>query len=249
MLLTRMYGNLSKNLAGGSPLDLQGLNPITGDELDWEADGMIPEEFATVVPTNDWFDAIGFRSPQQAQEAMGSLNLSSITAAGPGRQGSGGDWFRTGQAPNNYANRHHPLYQARAAFVAEQVAPTIQKLFPGMSVQGQNYYRPPGGGGGQAANSDHQSAGALDIFGTPEQMAAVRDWLVLQPWVSFVRYNSPHHYDHVHVSIDLGWVAQNAYGGTPPPIGEATDADRAGAEPTTPAPKLPPTRGAGVRPV
>src|SRR5690606_4759409 len=93
-------------------------------------------------------------------------------------------------------------------------------------------YRPPGGGGGQAKNSDHQSAGALDIFGPEHVLDAIRDWAIQQPWVSFVRWKSPYHYDHVHISVDIGWVAENFFGGgkATSPVFVDTDTRRGGTD-------------------
>lgn len=246
-LLTAIYDQLSHRIAGGTRPDLNLVNPVTGEPIDTETEGFLPEEIERELPTADeWFDPVLFRDPDKFDVSTVPKSASS----GAGREGDGLDWFRSGQAPNNYANRNHPLYQSRAEFVAKHVAPTIQELFPGMTIQGQNYYRPPGGGGGQAKNSDHQAAGALDVFGTAEQMTALRNWAVNQPWVSFVRYNSPYHYDHVHMSVDLGWVAENYYGGkTPPPIsaGSVTETDNSATVETPELPSGPGGTAGGVR--
>lgn len=239
-LLTAIYDQLSHRFAGGRRPDLNLVNPVTGEPIEVDTEGLLPEDIEAMLPTAEqWFDPVMFRDPER-------FDLSAIpktASGGAGREGEGLDWFRSGQAPSNYANRNHPLYQARAEFISKHVAPTIADLFPGMKVTGQGYYRPPGGGGGQAKNSDHQSAGALDVFGTPEEMAALRNWAVNQPWVSFVRCNSPYHYDHVHISVDLGWVAENYYGGkTPPPVDSSTVAEADQARRTTAAPDV-----AGVR--
>jgi len=232
-LLLAQFNAVSNAIAGGQRIDVNEVLP-TGER--WNPlEGMLPDE----VTFPDQFDPATFAMADPNRPD--SFNLANIPAAGTGagREGKGLDWFRAGQAPDNYANRNNPLYRARADFVSKHVAPTIAEAFPGMTVTGQGYYRPPGGGGGQAKNSDHQSAGALDVFGTPEEMAALREWAVTQPWVSFVRCNSEHHYDHVHLSVDIGWVAHNYFsGGTVPDM-------KVPSQETMAAPELPETEQPG----
>lgn len=218
-LLAAQFERLSNQIAGGQRVHPDALLPVDPNE------GLFLDEYLPHLPPNAELEALSqlITDPTVAEEGLGQgFDPSQLGGyVSEGRDGNGYDWYRSGQAPNNYSNRNHPLYQARAEFVSNVVAPTIQRLFPGMNVTGQNYYRPPGGGGGQAQNSDHQSAGALDIFsqykvGTAEQkeeLRALRDWAAQQPWVSFVRCLSPHHWDHVHLSVDINWVRDNAYNG------------------------------------
>ena len=241
-MLRLLYERLSDQIAGGARTNVNLLGPL-GQEIDPEFEGMLPDDLDFEPPVTLLDPTVfGLADPNAPQGSIAESALQSAisesalqsairsSANVQGRAGKGGDWFRTGQAPNNYANRNHPLYKARAQFVADIVAPTIKQLFPEATVTGQNYYRPPGGGGGQAKNSDHQSAGALDIFGPEHVLDAIRDWAIQQPWVSFVRWKSPYHYDHVHISVDIGWVAENFFGGgkATSPVFVNTDTRRSG---------------------
>lgn len=232
-MLRLLYERLSDQIAGGVRANVNLLGPL-GQEIDPEFEGILPDDL-NFEPPATLLDPTVFRlaDPNAPKGSIAESVLQSAISSPAnvqGRAGKGGDWFRTGQAPNNYANRNNPLYKARAQFVADVVAPTIKQLFPEATVTGQNYYRPPGGGGGQAKNSDHQSAGALDIFGPEHVLDAIRDWAVQQPWVSFVRWKSPYHYDHVHISVDIGWVAENFFGGgkATSPVFVNTDTQRRG---------------------
>lgn len=234
-MLRLLYERLSDQIAGGMRTNVNLIGPL-GQEIDPEFEGILPDDLNFEPPVTLLDPTVFMLADPNAPR--GSISESVLQSAirssanVQGRAGKGGDWFRTGQAPNNYANRNHPLYKARAQFVADVVAPTIKRLFPEATVTGQNYYRPPGGGGGQAKNSDHQSAGALDIFGPEHVLDAIRDWAIQQPWASFVRWKSPYHYDHVHISVDIGWVAENFYGGgkATSPVFVDTDTRRGGTD-------------------
>jgi hypothetical protein len=212
-LLTQVFDSVSNELAGGrvNPADL-----LPG--ADDPNEGSVPAEFLPGVETFDWFDPTVWSNA--TPDAVTPTDLTAITAAtGAGTDGEGLDWFRAGEAPNNYVNRNNPLYVARKDFIVS-VAPKLEQMFD-VSVEGSaGYYRPPAAAdaapGGRSPNSDHYSAGAVDVYGTPEQLTGLRDWLVEQPWTAFVRYASESHQEHLHLSVDLGWVANNYYGGNTP---------------------------------
>ena len=209
-LLESVYDRLSQELAGGQRSHPDDLVPWASDPME----GSTPDDFIPEVDFSSWFDPTVWAGANP--EEMGQIDLSSIPAAsGPGKPGKGLDWFRTGEAPNNYTNRHNPLYVARREF-AVAIAPELQRMF-GVSVGGAGYMRPPhpddAKPGGRSHNSDHYSGGALDITGDPAKLDQLRDWLIEQPWVSFVRWRSESHHDHLHVSIDIGWIAQNYFQG------------------------------------
>jgi hypothetical protein len=205
-LLTQMFSALSDRIAGGQRSDARDLLP---EVLDPD-EGTIPEEFLADVTEVEYFD------PTTATPAdVAAFDINSVKpGTGAGKEGKGLDWFRKGEAPNNYANKDNPLYRARREF-AMAIAPQLEELF-GVSAQGSaGHMRKPSSGdaaaGGRSANSDHYSGGALDLFGTKEEMVALRNWAIEQPWVSFVRCQSESHHDHVHLSIDLGWVKENFF--------------------------------------
>lgn len=210
-ILTQIFDRLSRQVAGGLRSDPRDLLPEALDPLE----GTIPEEFLPDVASFDWFDPTVWAraDPNDVSE----VDLGKITpSTGQGRKGKGMDWFRGGEAPNNLSNRHNPLYQSRREF-AVQLAPRIEELF-GVSAEGSaGYLRPYNAShaapGGPSGNSDHYSGGAIDFFGDPEKLTDLRNWLVAQPFTSFVRWQSESHFDHVHVSFDLGWVAQNYFEG------------------------------------
>lgn len=218
-ILTGIFDRLSRQVAGGGRMDPRDLLPGAQDPLE----GIVPDEFVPEVQGVDWFDPTVWA--RATPEDMSMVDLSNLTAAtGPGKEGKGQDWFRTGEAKNNYANRHNPLYQARRDF-AVALAPQIEEMF-GVSAQGSaGHMRQPqashAAAGGPSANSDHYSGGAIDFFGDEAELDALRDWLVEQPFTSFVRWKTESHYDHVHVSFDTGWVAQNYFEGrqVPPVVG------------------------------
>lgn len=216
-LLTQTFAELSNRVAGGQRLDPRELLP----EVGLPDEGQIPEELLAELMGIDSFDPVAWS--RGLPDDISQVDVTKIKpASGPGREGKGLDFFRGGEAPNNYANRHNPLYKARRDFMVA-IAPQLEELF-GVSAQGSaGYMRQPSKGdaaaGGRSANSDHYSGGALDLFGTKEEMVALRNWAVNQPWVSFVRCQSESHYDHVHISADLGWIAQNFFQGQNlPPI-------------------------------
>lgn len=246
-LLTQIFDRLSRQMAGGVRSDPRDLLPGAADPLE----GLVPEEMVPEVQVFDWFDPTVWA--KASPEQMSMVDLSQIPAAsGPGKDGKGLDWFRGGEAPNNYTNRHNPLYQARREF-AVAVAPKIEEMF-GVSAQGSaGYMRAPSRGdaapGGRSANSDHYSGGAIDFFGSKEEMVNLRNWLVEHaPWVSFVRCQSESHFDHVHVSIDLGWIAQNYFQGRSIPATTAGEAARSPSTPSIPSSRTSQPSPGGRRP-
>ena len=114
----------------------------------------------------------------------------------------------SGQAPDNYGNRYEPDYVYRRETAAYWIADQFNAEF-GYSgktnIGGLGYMRPPDRG---AANSDHQSGGALDLYGKDEaERIRIAAWARSQPWASMVIYegDSAHEGHHVHVSIRIGW--------------------------------------------
>lgn len=210
-LLLSVFDRLSDRLAGGSRISPEDLAPENMDP----GEGEIPEDMLKEIFQLDFLNPDVFNQidPENIDlELIGKLSA----ASGPGKEGKGLDWFRSGEAPNNYANRNNPLYKARAEF-AKAIAPQIEEMF-GVSAQGSaGHLRAPSSGdaapGGRSANSDHYAGGAIDFFGTQEERIALRNWAIQQPWVSFVRCESESHYDHDHISIDVGWIAENFYKG------------------------------------
>jgi hypothetical protein len=217
--LTSIFDDLSRKMAGGLRTDPRDLLP----EADNPLEGVIPDEFLPEVSQFDWFDPTVWA--KASTEDMSMVDLSNLQpATGAGKGGKGRDWFRADQAPNNYTNRNNPLYQARREF-SVALAPKLEEMFGVTSEGSAGYIRPPSKGdaapGGRAVNSDHQSGGAVDFFGEVAELDALRDFLVTQPYVSFVRWRSESHGGasgtesgaHVHVSFDLGWIAQNYFEG------------------------------------
>lgn len=207
-VLGTMYDKLSHEIAGGQRQNPEELLPGAQDPLE----GLIPDSVAPQLETLDWFSPADFAGVGPGSEPR--MDLSTIPApGGKGVEGDGLDFFRTGEAPNNFTNRNNPLYVARKDFI-EDVHGQIERMF-NVSAGGVGYYRPPSSSdadpGGRSSNSDHYSAGAVDFYGDPEDLTALRNWLVDQPWVSFVRWQSESHFDHLHMSVDLGWVAQNYF--------------------------------------
>lgn len=215
---------LSNRIAGGRRVDASDLLPGADDP----GEGIVPDNFIPEVDPFSWFDPMLF-GPGDPMTAAG-LDYSAIPASGPGRDGDGLDFFRSGEAPSNYANRNNALYRSRRDF-AVAITPKIEDMF-GVSAHGSaGYLRPPSSGdaapGGRSSNSDHYSGGAVDFFGTVEELDQLRAWLVTQPFVSFVRWRTESHGGasgteagaHLHASFDIGWVAKNYYqGGKVPPI-------------------------------
>jgi hypothetical protein len=219
--LTQLYDVLSHKIAGGQRSDHRDLLPGADDPLE----GLIPEEFRDQLTELDWYTPTDWAG-LGAEDAL-RADLTQIPEPG-GKvvDGKGSDFFRTGEAPDNFTNRHNPLYKARSEF-ASQVAPKLNELF-GVTGNAGHYRQPKASDkapGGPSANSDHYSAGAVDFFGTTEQLDALRDYLVDQPWVSFVRWRSESHGGesgteegaHVHASFDLGWIARNYFAGRTSP--------------------------------
>lgn len=213
-LITAVYENLSTRMAGGQRRHPDSLLPGADDPLE----GILPSDYAPDAGVYDWFDPAVWAMAQEGDitEAMiNGLNFppTSVTS------GKGMDFYRGGEAPGNYVNRNNPLYKSRTDFI-KSVNPQIERLF-GVKGGGVGYYRPPSASdadpGGRSSNSDHYSAGAVDYYGTPDQLDALAAWLQGQPFVSFVRWRSESHTDHLHMSVDLGWVAQNYFQGQQTP--------------------------------
>lgn len=240
-LLTALYDRLSHRIAGGQRTQAGVFGMETVDE------GFLPDEYRTELPDDDWFDPTQWANADPNN--MAGFDLSNIPSGGPVREGKGMDFFRAGEAPNNHANRNNPLYQKRRDF-AVAINSKIREMF-GVSDHGSaGYYRPydpaHAAPGGPSGNSDHYSAGAADYFGSSEELTRLRNWLINQPFVSFVRWQSESHYDHLHVSYDLGWVAQN-FGGQMPAFAEEPTAQAAPDAPDLPTP--PPSDDLAIRPV
>lgn len=135
-------------------------------------------------------------------------------------------------APNNWANRNAPQYVARRNIGVPTFAKAFQAAFGktgtgreyigGVSKSLQGVLRDPSRvGGGKAANSDHQSGGALDLYAdTVEELEAIERWASQQPGVSYVTYSGNKYHEtgkaggassgvagrgHVHVSLLLGY--------------------------------------------
>lgn len=120
------------------------------------------------------------------------------------------NYTQGGQAPNNYANRYTSDYVYRREVVAPHYADLIKRTFPdyGIRIGGLGYMRPPSDvGGGKAANSDHQSGGAIDVYAdTKQQLYEIERWAQSQPGISLVVHsgNAAHEGHHVHVSFQVG---------------------------------------------
>lgn len=229
-VLTAVFDRLSHTLAGpDGRVHPEQLKPAANDPTE----GLVPDDVLSDIETFDWFRPADWAGRDPASVSENELAAIPQPSSG-GVEGDGLDFFRSGEAPNNFTNRHNPLYEARAAFIAD-IAPRIEDMF-GVEASGVGYYRPPSASdaaaGGRSANSDHYSAGALDFYGDDEDLTALRNWLVDQPWVAFVRWQSESHTDHLHVSADIGWVAQNYFQGrnvpemTPPSSTTPTESPR-----------------------
>lgn len=231
-----VYETLADRIAGGRRQDPRALLPGNDDPSEGVMPNYLPEiEGYESIETFDWFDPTAWAGLDAS--SIPGMDLASIPVGGAGISGRGLDFFRVGEAPNNYANRNNPLYQARKDF-AVAVAPRIEDMF-GVSSEGSaGYYRAPQAShadpGGPSANSDHYSAGAIDFFGSVERLDALREYLVAQPWVGFVRWRSESHGGpsgtekgaHLHVSFNLGWIAQNYFQGRQAPALSAPTAPR-----------------------
>ena len=217
-LINGPLNTLSHGLAdGGQRIPLADLLPGADDPLE----GSIPDEFLPGVDTFDWFDPTVWAGARPDDITQVDLNAIPVPT-GAGTAGSGLDWFLSGEAPNNFANRNNPLYQSRKDFVVA-LAPQLEDMFDVSAEGSAGYMRQPSAGdaapGGRSSNSDHYSGGALDVYGTPENLTNLRNWLVEQPFVAFVRYQSESHQTHLHVSFDVGWVAHNYFQGSQlPPL-------------------------------
>lgn len=237
--LLDLYDVLSHKIAGGQRKDHRQLLPGAEDP----AEGLIPDDYRPeVTDLADWFQPNEWAglTPDDVPRA----DLATIPQPGTGGvEGDGLDFFRSGEAPNNYENRHNPLYEARKDF-AVAIHGRIAGMFE-VDGGGVGWMRPPSPSdaapGGRSPNSDHQSGGAVDYYGSDEELTRLRNWLVDQPFVSFVRWQSESHTDHLHVSYDIGWVAQNFFQGhevppaTPPSTTTATESPREPSRTPSPA--------------
>ncbi len=248
-MLTQVFDTLSSQLAGGQRSSVHDLKPGADDPNE----GLIPDEFLPGVETFDWFDPTVWAGARPDDITQVDLNAIPVPT-GAGNAGTGLDWFRSGEAPNNYVNRNNPLYTSRKDF-AVALAPQLENMF-GVETSSEGYYRVPSASdaapGGRSGNSDHYSAGALDFYGTPDQLTRLRNFLVEQPFTAFVRYQSESHETHLHVSFDVGWVAHNYFQASqlpplvtsPPGFTLAQDAAGVGKEPQPvgPPPSQPETQ-------
>lgn len=243
--LLDLYDVLSHKIAGGQRVDHRQMLPGADDP----AEGVVPDDFRPeVTDLGRWFrpsEWLGVGPEDQVRADLGAIP----EPAKGGVDGKGMDFFRGGEAPDNYTNRNNPLYAARREFAAD-INSRIEDLFD-VDGGGVGWMRPPQSSdaapGGRSANSDHYSGGAVDYYGDPGELDALRNWLVQQPFVSFVRWRSESHHDHLHASFDLGWVAQNYFQGRQVPSVQAPSAPRASQsprEPSTTRTRLP-TSGAG----
>lgn len=244
-VLSALYERLSDQIAGGK----RTASPMLALD-DPDAEGFLPDEYRQQVPAMDWFDPAMFAQMDPANPT--TWDFSSLpSAGGPGQAGKGMDWFRSGEAPNNFQNRSNPLYQSRRDF-AVGIAGELRQMFDVTDQGSAGYMRDPhpshAAPGGPSGNSDHYSGGAIDFFGSKSELTRLRNWLVEQPFVSFVRWQTESHFDHVHVSFDLNWVAQNFYGGQGDLAALMSGVNTAATtdDPATEAPELPDSP-AGVR--
>lgn len=122
------------------------------------------------------------------------------------------NWTGSGrQAPNNAAfvdeaKAGEGPYGARANF-AYQIAPQIADAY-GLRADGAGYFRPVGaheGDPNRSENSDHITAGAVDFWGTMQQMQQAAADLVNRPYVAGVRIHEPG--PHLHVSFDINYFS------------------------------------------
>lgn len=216
-MLTAVFDTLSRRLAGGfrtHPEDMLG-------GADDPNEGIVPDEYRPDISSFEWMDPTVWAASDPNQITAEDIAAMGIAPTGPGTAGSGRDFFRSGEAPSNYTNRHNPLYEARRDF-AQAINGQIEELF-GVNGGGVGYLREPKASdaapGGRSANSDHYSGGANDYYGTVEQLDALAAWAQTQPFVSFIRWRSESHGGpsgteqgaHLHMSFDLGWVAQNYF--------------------------------------
>src|SRR5690606_40527447 len=130
-MLRLLYERLSDQIAGGARTNVNLIGPL-GQEIDPEFEGILPDDLnfeppvtlldPTVFMLADPNVPRGSIAESVLQSAIrssanvprGSIAESVLQSAirssanVKGRAGKGGDWFRTGQAPNNYANRNNP---------------------------------------------------------------------------------------------------------------------------------------------
>jgi hypothetical protein len=140
-------------------------------------------------------------------EALGSWSTESAAAI-PNQDVTGGKlsqtgdrikYVRSGEAPNNIANRNQPAYRQRAQFMTEMKGYITQAF--NVTSAGQWRDVSAAGGGQRSRNSDHYSGGALDFSGSREEIDRLFNWLKTQPWVSFAQiYTSGPAAGTLHVS-------------------------------------------------
>lgn len=217
--LLDLYDVLSHKIAGGQRVDHRAMLPGADDPFE----GSVPDDYRPEVSDlGRWFQPREWAGLGPEDDVRADLAGIPEPASG-GVEGDGMDFFRGGEAPDNYTNRHNPLYAARRDF-AQDINSKIEDLFD-VDGGGVAWMRPPKASddapGGRSSNSDHYSGGAVDYYGDPEELDALRNWLVEQPFVSFVRWRSESHTDHLHASFDLGWVAQNYFQGRTVPTVQA----------------------------
>lgn len=120
---------------------------------------------------------------------------------------SGGSQKKGSQAPNNFANKDTPPYLQRKAYTSgmqQQILSLFDVYSNGMADQ-MRYVVDPSNPD-QDPNSDHLSGGALDIWpvdGNYDELDRLDAWLNTLPNVSFTRWRTGGHHDHLHVSFFL----------------------------------------------
>lgn len=114
-----------------------------------------------------------------------------------------------GEAPNNMqigATAKNPssgAYYSRQKYAAQMMSYAVKTF--GVRSGGQWRDTSVVATGARSSNSDHYSGGAIDLKGTPSQMAAAAAYFRNHPAVSFVLYGGAGHHDHVHVSFNIGY--------------------------------------------
>lgn len=205
-------------------------HPLSGDDFDFDAENF------TSLP--DYTPSIPF-DPSQVESLSGGKFYTSKGKLVFSRG--------VGEAPSNKANRSHPAYQARSAFVAD----AYNFVLSNFDARGAGQHRDHGSPvtGQRSANSDHYSGGAFDVRASSRAEAErILAWATKQPWVSFAQVYSGRDDTLVHISAFIGHFTS----GEMPTI----QRDGGGAysqEPSTTRrqPRTPttPPAPAGVRPV
>lgn len=147
-------------------------------------------------------------------EALREWENNQPKASDTGFSGTGTGATNTDPANIAAAKAGEGVYGARVRYTA-QIGQEIAARWTNVEVQGANYFRPVGAvGGGQVQNSDHKTAGALDIMINPQNADQMRSgtqimaYLRSLPGVAYIIWepNDPSnaHYNHIHVSFALG---------------------------------------------